>query len=126
MNILVVDDERVQLESLRRGLRSKKYKIIEALSAEQALEHFNNKSLQIDIVITDHALRGLNGIQLLREIRKKSSAIPVIMMSAYSDKELVIEALKNRCNSFIEKPFTLDNLIQEIDRLTIISPKNKS
>jgi DNA-binding NtrC family response regulator len=119
MNILIADNEKVQLESLRRGLRSKGCKVYEASCVQEALSYIDDDAINIDLVITDHAIRGLDGIDLLKKIRKQWSNMPVIMMSAYSDKELVINAMKNRCNSFIEKPFTLEHLMKEIERLKL-------
>jgi len=119
MNIMIVDDERVQIESVRRGLRSKGYHILEALNAEEALQKLNGDNPKVDIVLTDYAMPGMNGMDLLKKIRRKNKCLPVIMMTAYGEKDLVIDALRNRCNSFIEKPFTLDQLVKEIKRAEI-------
>ena len=118
MNILVVDDEVVQLESLRRGLRTRGYQVLEALSAEEALKCFTHSNMnKIDLVLSDYLMPGMNGIELLKRIRNHHGSLPVILMTAYGEKDLVIEALRNRCDSFIEKPFTLDQLMQEIERV---------
>ena len=119
MHILVVDDDRLQLETLRRGLRTKGYQVLEALSAEEALARFSHSNMnKIDLVLSDYVMPGLNGIELLKRIRENHGSLPVILMTAYGEKDLVIEALRNRCDSFIEKPFTLDQLMQEIERVT--------
>jgi two-component system NtrC family sensor kinase len=118
MNILVVDDERIQLESLKLGLNSKGYQVAVALNAEVAFEHLD-KGNKIDLVITDYAMPGMNGMELLKNIREKHGDLPVIMMTAYGEKRLAIDALHNRCHSFIEKPFTLDQLTHEIERTKI-------
>lgn len=118
MNILVVDDDMVQLQTLRRGLRSKGYQVLEALSAEDALNRFTHSTVAtIDLVLSDYLMPGMNGIELLKNIREHYGPLPVILMTAYGEKDLVIEALRNRCDSFIEKPFTLDQLMQEIERV---------
>ena len=126
MNILVVDDERVQVETLRRGLRSKKWGVVEALSGEEAIKHLNDENAGIDMVITDYAMPGMNGIDLLRRIREKDGAIPVIIMTAYGEKELVIDAMRHQCDSFIEKPFTLEILMNEIDRVMLKAMEKKN
>ncbi len=118
MNILIVDDEPVQIESLTRGLRTKGYTVFGALSAEAALDRINNHP-PIDMVLTDFDLKGMDGMELLRTIREKNAALPVIMTTTYGEKNLLIEALRNRCNSFLEKPFTLDQLVKEIERTRI-------
>ena len=116
MNILVVDDEVVQVETLSRGLKSRGFQVDHALSGKEALEKIDNKHTKVDMVITDYAMPGMNGLNLLKNIRESERKLPVIMMTAYGDKEIVIDALRNRCDSFIEKPFTLDQLMEETER----------
>ena len=118
MNVLVVDDDRVQLETLRRGLRSKGYHVFEALDGNEALKNLLlAASNRIDLVLSDYVMPGMNGIQLLKEIRRDYRSMPVILMTAFGERDLVIEALRNRCDGFIEKPFTLDQLVEEIERV---------
>lgn len=117
MKIMVVDDEKVQIESIMRGLRNRKFGVVEALNGEEALRHLDDTDNSIDMVLTDYSMPGMNGIELLRRIREKDSALPVIIMTAYGDKDLVIDAMRNECDSFIEKPFTPDLLMKEINRV---------
>ncbi len=119
MKIMIVDDERVQLESIRRGLKRNGYQVVEAINAEEALQHIDPNNKTVDMVITDYAMPGMNGMELLKRIRERMNGLPVIMMTAYGEKDLVIDALRNRCDSFIEKPFTLDQLLEEIARAKI-------
>jgi DNA-binding NtrC family response regulator len=116
--ILVVDDKRVQLKTLRRGLRTRGYQVVEAISGKEALDHLV-KDNKIDIVLTDYAMPEMNGIELLQKIRKNNRTIPVIIMTAYGDKSLVIEAMHHRCNGFIDKPFDMDELFEEIKKIPI-------
>ena len=126
MNIMVVDDEKVQIESLKRGLRSKRFDVVEALNGDEAMKCLDDENGSIDMVITDYAMPGMNGIELLRKIREKNDALPVIMMTAYGEKDLVIDAMRNSCDSFIEKPFTLEMLMNEIDRNMLKAMENKN
>ena len=116
--ILVVDDKRVQLKTLRRGLRTRGYQVVEAMSGKEALGHLF-KDNKIDIVLTDYAMPEMNGIELLQKIRKNNKTIPVIIMTAYGDKSLVIEAMHHRCDGFIDKPFDMDELLEEINNIPI-------
>jgi DNA-binding NtrC family response regulator len=117
MNILVVDDEVVQLESLNRGLRSKGCRVLKVLSAREALDLLDKDAGSIDMIITDYAMPLMNGLELLDDVRRNHGDLPVIMMTAYGCKDLVIEALHHQCSGFIEKPFTLDQLMHEIERV---------
>ena len=111
--ILIVDDKRVQLKTLSRGLRTRGYRVVEALSGRDALDLLD-RDPQIDLVLTDYAMPEMNGIELLQKIRAANQAIPVIIMTAYGDKDLVVEAMHHRANGFIDKPFDMDELLEEI------------
>jgi len=115
MNILVVDDEAVLVESLRIGLQSKGYQVVAAYGPQEALNYLHHGGRRIDLVVTDYLMPGMNGIDLLVTIRGTYPTLPVLLMTAYGETKLVIEALKNRCDGFIEKPFTLEHLTEEIE-----------
>jgi CheY-like chemotaxis protein len=116
LTILIVDDEAVSLESLRRGLKSKGYQVLEALSAQHALDLLRQDGIRVDVVLTDYAMPEMDGMELVRQIRERHGNLAVIMMTAYGQKELDMDALRDHCDSFIEKPFTLDRLLIEIER----------
>ena len=118
MNILVVDNNAVWLETLKRGLSISGHEVIEAMGANEALMNLSNPDTPgIDLVLTDYVMGQMNGIELLKEIRKKYGALPVILMTAYEEKVLLLDAFRNHCNGFIEKSSTLDQLMQEINRV---------
>jgi len=114
MKILIVDDEKTMIETLRRGLRTRGFQVFDAPNGMDALA-FLGADNEVDMVITDYAMPRMDGMELLKEIRRTSD-VPVILMTAYGDKDVVVEAMKNRCSGFIDKPFTLENLLEEIDR----------
>lgn len=119
MNILVVDDDIVMVESMRIGLQGKGHQVFAAYRASQALDQFSHGGGKIDLIITDYLMPAMNGMDLLKAIREIHPTLPVLIMTAYGEKKLVIEALRNRCDSFIEKPFTLDQLSAEIERIRL-------
>lgn len=112
--ILIVDDKSVQLKTLRRALRTRGYQVIEAMSGKQALSHIG-KNQAIDMVLTDYAMPEMNGIELLQKIRETNKTLPVILMTAYGDKALVIKAMRHRCSGFIDKPFNMDEIMDIIN-----------
>ena len=112
--ILIVDDENVQVESLIRGLKISGFKAEGAISGIEALKILDNS---FDLIVTDFEMPGMNGLELLNEIRKIHPTLPVILTTAFGDKELVVDAMHKKCNGFLDKPFTLDVLIQEINKV---------
>lgn len=112
-NILIVDDETVQLETLRRGLKTRGYGVLEAESGTEALEKIEKES-GIDLVLTDYAMPGMNGINLLEKIREKYHILPVIIMTAYGNRDIEQEARRLKCNGLINKPFSLDELMETV------------
>ena len=119
MNILLVDDELILIESLKIWLEIKGYKVFSATSAQQALNLLRTKGHMIDLVITDYMMPAMNGMELLVAIRKIYPPLPVMIMTAYAETSLVIEALRNHCDAFIEKPFTPETLVSEIERIKL-------
>lgn len=119
MNILVVDDEEIMLDSIKIGLTNNGHQVATVLNALHALEQISSQDQKIDLVITDYLMPEMTGLELLKAIRENHPALPVIIITAYTETGLVIEALKNHCDSFITKPFNLDQLIAEIDRVAL-------
>jgi signal transduction histidine kinase len=124
MSILVVDDEAVMVESIRIGLESSGYHVLRAFGANQALDVLNGGGHNIDLIVTDYLMPKMNGLDLLVAVRKRYPTLPVIIMTAYAETSLVIEAMKNHCDSFIEKPFSPDQLVVEIERIKLHQLQN--
>ncbi len=118
ITILVVDDEKVQLETLKRGLRTRGFQVCTAINGRDALKSLNNSG-KVDLVITDYTMPEMNGVELCDKIRDTFKNIPVIIMTAFGDKEIALDALRHGCNGFIDKPFTLDELMNLVNRVII-------
>jgi DNA-binding NtrC family response regulator len=117
VNLLIIDDNADLLESMILALKTKGITAILAKSAKEALVKLNADLFEIDMVVTDYAMPEMNGLELLESIRKRDPHLPVIIMTAYGEKELLAQALRLGCNGYIEKPFTPDQLILELERI---------
>ena len=113
MKILVVEDDTMIREGLSEFLSESGYTIIQAKDGKEALEKFN---ADIHLVILDIQIPYINGLDVLKEIRKESD-LPVLILTAFSNEEFKIDAYTNLADGYIEKPFSLPVLKARIDAL---------
>ncbi len=112
--ILVVDDERNTREGLRRGLEPLGYEVRLAADASEALEAL--KVGEIDLMLTDLRMPGMDGLELMKAARKTSPVTQVIMLTAYPDHKTAVEAMKQGAYDYLEKPYNLDEVESRISR----------
>ena len=117
--ILIVDDEIEQLRTLRLALRMKGYECTTVLNAKEALKALDENTSRFDMVLTDYSMSGMNGWELSKIIRKEQKDLFVILMTAFGNKETLIDALPNQVDGFIEKPFDIETLTKEIERVIL-------
>ena len=110
--ILVVDDEPKIGEYLSKALRIKNYNVRATSHGNEVLDLLRNEN--IDLVITDLRMPEINGLDLLKMIKKESPPVGVIVMSGYGTIEDAVESIKIGAFDFITKPFT----IKKISELT--------
>ena len=114
MKILITEDDTIIREGICAYLSEFNYETIEACDGREALSKF--ESNKIDLVILDIQIPFINGLDVLRKIRKKSN-LPVLILTAFSDEEFKITAFSNLADGYIEKPFSLPVLKARIDAL---------
>ena len=118
MKILVVDD----FPTMRRIIKNllKQLGFQHMLEAEDGLNALNlMKEETFDFVVTDWNMPKMTGIELLRNIRSDDNfkVIPVLMVTAESEKENILEAIQAGVNNYIVKPFTADTLKDKIEKI---------
>jgi DNA-binding NtrC family response regulator len=106
--ILVVDDEMIVCESCKRILEEDGYEVEIALGGKEAFEKM--KENPFDIVITDLKMPGIDGMEVLRTLRKEYPDVFVIMITGFSTVETAVEAMKLGAFDYIPKPFTPDEV----------------
>src|SRR5210317_1247508 len=112
--IRIVDDEKNYLRVLSAVLEEEGYEVLTALSGREALEI--QETSDLDLILTDMTMPGMDGIKLLEHIKAKDPDLPVIMMTAHGSVDKAVEAMQKGAYSYILKPF--DN-----ERLTIYVKK---
>ncbi len=104
--VLVVEDEKKLLYTLTDFLTIQGYQVLQAEDGESALEQMREYMHEIDIVLLDIMLPGINGYEVIKEIRKVSS-IPVIMLTAKAEVEDQVEGFECGADDYITKPYSL-------------------
>jgi YesN/AraC family two-component response regulator len=113
-DILIIDDEQVVIDSIKRICDINNYKIDFALDAESALLKINQKNFRI--IISDIMMPGMDGFQFLNVLRNKNIDTPVVITSGYSTIENAVRSLYSGALDFIPKPFTFDEIVSIIKR----------
>ncbi len=106
--LLIVDDERGILVALRGLFGKEGYEVETAESGEEALAKV--RSGLFHVVITDLSMKGMSGLDLLREIRRLDPESAVLMITAYGSQRIAVEAMKAGAEDYLPKPFDNDEL----------------
>ncbi len=115
MNILIVDDEPDLLEKLRSVLTSERYTIETAADGREGLEKIWNDTY--DLILLDIMLPGMNGLEVLSEIREAGIRTPVLMLTAKGDIEDKVAGLNLGADDYLAKPFSLAELLARVRAL---------
>jgi CheY-like chemotaxis protein len=117
MRLLVVDNEKVEIETVRRGLCCRGHEVTGTVSGIEALDILSSVAFNLDAVVIDYVMPEMDGVSLLKKIRNLYPALPVILATGYEDVDVIEEALREGCEGVIKKPFTPDQLIRELERV---------
>jgi DNA-binding NtrC family response regulator len=124
--ILIADDEQVQREMLEGFLVKQGYGIGTAADGSQALEKF--KGSGFDLVLTDFRMPGMDGIQLLRELKRLNPEVMVVVLTAFGTVGTAVAAMKEGAYDYLNKPIDLDELlllIQRVEKEVGLSRENR-
>jgi two-component system response regulator AtoC len=110
--VLIVDDDPAVLFALSELMEASGTAALTAASGEEALERLDG----VDVVVTDLAMPGMNGLALLNEIHAREPGLPVILITAHGSERIAVDALKRGAYDYIAKPFDNDELSYSIRR----------
>lgn len=113
--IMVVDDEKMIRDLLKKILTNNGYKIITAKDGVDALQKL--KTEEASLMISDIKMPRMNGFELLRHVKKNYPKMNIIMMTAYGDTYTVKNALTMGANEYITKPFRSQEISLIVERV---------
>jgi CheY-like chemotaxis protein len=112
--LLLVEDEPQVRDSVRRLLEWHGYTVIEARNGADALRIYEDSEVGIDLVLTDLVMPEMGGNELVERLRARHPEVRVLFMSGYADRAITGNGSARSGTGFVEKPFTVDILMQRL------------
>jgi len=123
LRLVLVEDDEDYRALLSEFLASLGHSVLEFASAEEALRHIDGSNGEApSLVLTDVRMRRMSGLDLARALRSVHPELPIILMTAFSERTLAEQALALGRSAYVEKPFRLAALRAEIERMTAAEP----
>jgi len=113
-NVLLVDDEESFVSTMTKRLTHRGYAITEAFDGQAALNTLKENP-QIEVVILDVKMPGMDGIETLREIKRQFPLLEVIMLTGHATVESAIEGMKMGAFDYLMKPCDIDTLVSKVE-----------
>jgi len=115
MRVVIIEDEKIKRITLRDALIKEGYEVADFESPIFALNYIEQN--EVDVVVTDIRLPDMDGLEVLRIIKKINQDIAVIMITAYATIENAVEAMKQGAYDYITKPFSSERLIMILKKI---------
>jgi DNA-binding NtrC family response regulator len=111
-NVLLVDDEEEFLETLVKRLKKRNLPVAGVSSGEKAIEYLKENSP--DVVVLDMKMPGMNGLETLRQIKKQSPLVEVVMLTGHANVEVAIQGMELGAFDYLMKPMDIDELLYKL------------
>ena len=125
--IVVAEDEEGIRNILTEALENEGYEVAPASDGSGALNTVNsmyNEGKHIDLLISDIKMPLMNGLELIENLEKRRIFVPVLVLTGYGDKELLIELLRRGCRDYLDKPFKLSELMKRVE--TVVTREDEA
>jgi len=113
-SIMIIDDEKIVGDMARLSLEQEGYEVETFLDGRSALDRLETKPFRV--VVTDLKMKGVDGLEVLRTVKKLYPETVVIMITAFANLDVAIEALRDDVHDFFPKPVKLKELKSSIER----------
>lgn len=113
--LLLVDDETAFLDAMARRLKKRDYEIFTAVSGMDAMEFLSKDGEQVEVVILDVKMPGMDGIETLAEIKRKFPLVEVVMLTGHATVASAIDGMKQGAFDYLMKPCDMDLLVEKVN-----------
>ncbi len=116
--VLVIDDEDVIRQTIRKQLDGTGFEIIEAEDGQQGIDLLNtlDNPLTVDVIICDIRMPKINGIEAIAYFRKEYPSTPIIVLTGYPDVTLATDLLKQGVTDYLTKPVDKQSLVEVVEK----------
>jgi DNA-binding NtrC family response regulator len=114
--IMVIDDDQIILDSVKKILTSRDFEVHTSLSPKEGLKQVLKE--EFSLVLSDIRMPEIGGMKVLREIKKEKPGLPVIIITGYSSVDTAVQSMKLGAADYVEKPFSPDDLLSRIEKAT--------
>lgn len=112
--VLVIDDERIVLESITKIMKEENFEVDVTLSGREGIDWAIGK--KYDVVLTDLRMPDIGGMRVLRDIKRAKPAMPVVMITGFGSVKSAVQAMKLGAAEYLEKPFAPDDLVKVVQK----------
>ena len=112
MRILIAEDDELILKTIEYKLQKEGYEVIITRNGKDAIETINNT--EVDLIITDIMMPVMDGLVMAKEIKHISKQTPIVILSAFSEKERLLEAIDVGIDKYLIKPIDPDELLKTL------------
>jgi len=112
-NVLLVDDEEEFLETLVKRMKKRNVNATGVKSGEEALELLDQHP--VDVVVLDVRMPGMDGIEALKEIKRRHPLIEVIMLTGHASVEVAVQGMELGAFDYLMKPIDIDELLYKVE-----------
>lgn len=113
-NLLIVDDEPVERQTLTEILRLEGYHVVAVANGEAAVDHIRLNP--VDLMVLDLRMPGMNGLEVVKVVNRTAPDVEIIMLTAHGSMESAIEALRSQVHDYLLKPASPAQIIESVSR----------
>lgn len=124
LKVLIVEDEIDLANLIKSSIKELFFKVVIAKDGLEAIKKFDN--FKPDIIISDIMMPNMSGLEMSKKIKEKNSETPIVILSAHSHKEMLLEAIDLGISKYFIKPFDIEEFIEYLKELSKKINKNKS